>query len=224
MNVLALIPARGGSKGIPRKNLRPIAGRPLIEWTIAAARTVEGIARVVVSTDDAAIADAARAAGADIPFLRPAELASDEASGMAPVFHALEQLPEFDAVLLLQPTSPLRSADDIAAVLRIAERDGSAVVSVCQPAEHPAWMYRMNAGDVLSPLLLGTPATRRQDHESAWALNGAIYFATRQWLIDHGSFVAAGTRGFVMPPERSVDIDTLLDWKLAEMLLNEARA
>src|SRR5690349_11475180 len=112
MPVLGLIPARGGSKGIPRKNIKPIAGKPLIAWTIEAALAARGLDGVVVTTEDPEIAEVARAYGAEVPFLRPMELAADETPGIDPVLHALDMLPGFDAVLLLQPTSPLRTAAD----------------------------------------------------------------------------------------------------------------
>ncbi len=113
--VLGLIPARGGSKGIPRKNIQPIAGKPLIAWTIEAARTA-GLANVVVSTEDAEIAEVAREWGAEVPFMRPSELAADDTPGIEPVLHAIELLPDYEGVLLLQPTSPLRSSEDILAI------------------------------------------------------------------------------------------------------------
>ena len=151
MALLALIPARGGSRGVPRKNVREIAGKPLIAWTIEAALSVRGIDRVVVTTDDAEIAEVSRAAGAEVPFLRPAELAADETPGIAPVFHALDALPDFDEVLLLQPTSPLRGANDIEALLALVrESNASSVVSVTEPDCHPAWMFRLgDVGDVV---------------------------------------------------------------------------
>jgi CMP-N,N'-diacetyllegionaminic acid synthase len=224
VSVLALIPARGGSKGIPRKNIMPIAGRPLIAWTIAAALAAR-VDAVVVSTDDAEIADAARAAGATVPFLRPAALAADDTPGIDPVLHALDELPGFDTVLLLQPTSPLRSTADIDAALALkAATAAPSVVSVSEPATHPYWVYAIGPDGRMVPLIDQQKAPRRQDLPAVHALNGALYLADSAWLQSGRRFVDANTRAFIMPPERSVDIDTPLDWLIAEALLTAGAA
>lgn len=223
MTVFALIPARKGSKGIPRKNIREIAGKPLIAWTIEAARAARGVDAVVVSTEDAEIAEIARCWGADVPFLRPAALAEDDTPGIDPVFHAISMLPPHEAVLLLQPTSPLRSTEDIDGLLAVVERTGApSVVSLRESHDHPDWMYRMNGEGQLDPLLPTPPtppAVRRQDLPPVYALNGAIYYARTAWLQEHRSFIGPGTLGYAMPDERSVDIDDPLDWRFAELLL-----
>jgi len=220
MTLLALIPARGGSKGIPGKNIRPLAGKPLIAHTIAAALQVSALERVVVSTDDPAIATVALEWGAEVPFLRPPELAADDTPGIAPVLHALEQLPDVAQLLLLQPTSPLRSSADIEGLLAFQRtRQCPSVVSVCVSSKHPQWSYRLAASAELSPFLPPAPADCRQQLEPVYALNGAMYLCDRAWLQNHGSFVGPGTLGYPMPPERSVDIDTPLDWLWAETLL-----
>lgn len=221
MRTVAIIPARGGSKGIPRKNVKEIAGKPLIRWTIEAALGSRRLDRVVVSTEDSEIASIAKAAGASVPFRRPPELAADDTSGIAPVLHALEALPEADAVLLLQPTSPLRTAADIDALLALAERSGAAsIVSVTEARDHPHWTYRIE-NEALRPFLSRKAAARRQDLPPAYALNGALYFATAAWLLEHRTLVGQDTLPFIMPPERSIDIDGALEWRLAEMLLRE---
>ena len=225
MTLLALIPARGGSKGIPGKNIRPLAGQPLISHTIAAALQVPTIERVVVSTDDPAIAAVALQWGAEVPFLRPPELAADDTPGIAPVLHALVQIPEASRVLLLQPTSPLRSSADIEGILAFQrERQCPSVVSVCASGKHPQWMVRLGAAGELSPFLLTDASTAdcRQQLEPAYALNGALYLCERAWLQNHKSLMGPGTLGYLMPPERSVDIDTPLDWLWAETLLQHA--
>lgn len=222
MKTLALIPARGGSKGIPRKNINIIAGKPLIAWTIEAALASTLLDGVVVSTDNAEIAEVALRYGAQVPFLRPAELARDETPGVEPVLHALQQLPEYDAVLLLQPTSPLRSSADIDACLALArDRQAVSVVSVSEPDAHPDWMYRMTATQQLEKLLASQSHTRRQDLPTVLTLNGALYFANADWLRRSRTLLAEETLAYVMPADRSVDIDTPLDWKFAELLLNE---
>lgn len=220
--MLALISARGGSKGIPRKNVRPIAGKPLIAWTIEAALAVPEFSRVVVTTEDPEIAAAALAAGAEVPFVRPAELAADDTPGIAPVLHALGELPGHDTVVLLQPTSPLRDARDIAAVIALARATGApAAVSVTAADTHPAWMYTLSPDAGLAPMMPGEKPPRRQDLPPAFALNGAVYLARSDWLRDRRTFVTAETVGHAMPPERSIDIDNPLDWRIAEMLLAE---
>ncbi len=220
MAVLALIPARGGSKGIPRKNVREIAGKPLIAWTIEAAGAAAGVDAVVVSTEDDEIAAVSLACGADVPFMRPAVLAADETPGIDPVLHALDMLPSYDAVLLLQPTSPLRTTADIEGILALAAETGApAMVSVCESRDHPNWMYDLDTGGRLEPLFTGQGAPRRQDLPPIYSLNGAMYFARTEWLRDRRSFVGPGTLGYPMPAERSVDIDSPLDWRIAEMLL-----
>jgi len=222
MKVLGLIPARGGSKGIPRKNIRTIAGRPLIAWTIETALKSSRLASVVVSTDDQEISEVARRHGAQVPFMRPSELAQDDTPGVDPVLHALDLLPEFDAVLLMQPTSPLRSVGDIDGSIRLAEQTGAGcVVSVAQPSQHPYWMYLLDPEQYLQPFVAAKHVTRRQDLPPIYAANGALYFARREWLQSRRTFIAADTVGYVMPAERSVDLDSPLDWKLAELLLKE---
>jgi CMP-N-acetylneuraminic acid synthetase len=219
--VLAVITARGGSKGLPRKNVLRLAGRPLIAWTVAAAIAARSVGRIVVSTDDSEIAEAARAAGAETPFLRPAELATDTAGTIDVLRHAVGECPGFDHVLLLQPTSPLRTAEDIdAAFLRLQESGAPSCVSVCEVHESPWLMYRHDADGRLRRLL-PEPATglRRQDLPSIYRLNGAIYLARTDWFIASGRLLSPDTVGFVMPTERSVDIDTLADFERAERLL-----
>jgi CMP-N,N'-diacetyllegionaminic acid synthase len=222
VKTFALIPARGGSKGIPRKNIKLIAGKPLIVWTIEAALKSSMLDAVVVSTDDDEIADVARAAGAQVPFMRPAELAQDVTPGLDPVLHALGQLPQYDSVLLLQPTSPLRTTEDIDACLRLAmQRQAPSVVSVSEAETHPYWTYRLNEGQALERMIAAAPVTRRQDLPTVVAVNGALYFADANWLRHSGSLVGTETLAYVMARERSVDLDTPLDWKLAELLLKE---
>ncbi|MGV8933487.1 MAG: cytidylyltransferase domain-containing protein [Gallionellaceae bacterium] len=223
MNTFALIPARGGSKGIPRKNIKLFAGKPLIVWTIEAALRSSMLDAVVVSTDDPEIADVARQAGAQVPFMRPSELALDQTPGLDPVLHALDQLPQYDSVLLLQPTSPLRATEDIDACLRLAtQQHARSVVSVSEADTHPYWTYRLTKDQALSRFVDAEPIARRQDLPQAFALNGALYFADANWLRSSGSLVGTETLAYVMAKERSVDLDTPLDWKLAELLLKES--
>lgn len=222
MSLLALIPARGGSKGIPRKNVRSFCGKPLLQWTIDVALAAPSVDRTVVSTDDPEIAMLALAGGAEVPFLRPVELASDTASGMAPVLHALDQLPEVSDVLLLQPTSPLRRVEDVEAAVAMHQRASSvAVVSVTPSSKHPEWMFGLSTQQTLQPLSIRSDSSCRQQLPSAYVLNGAIYLASRSFLEREASFLTSETLGYVMAREHSVDIDTLLDWQWGEFLMQQ---
>ena len=222
MSLLALIPARGGSKGIPRKNIRSFCGKPLLQWSIDAALASPSVSRVVVSTDDPEIAEVALAGLAEVPFLRPSELASDTAPGIAPVLHALQQLPEVSAVLLLQPTSPLRRVEDVEAIVALHRKAGhDAVVSVTPSSKHPAWMFGLSPAKVLEPLMILPDAACRQQLPPTYALNGALYLASRSFLEREHSFLTSNTLGYVMPPERSVDIDSPLDWQWGEFLMEQ---
>ena len=226
LEILALVPARGGSKGVPRKNVRDLAGRPLLQWSVDAARASKQVGRIVVTTDDPAIADIARAGGADVPFLRPAELARDDTAGLDPVLHALEWLAEHesyrpDLVLLLQPTSPLRTVADIDGAVSLAI--GSAldpVVSVTTPSQHPYWMKRIDDDGRLHDVIpQPTPTTRRQDLPTCYAVNGAIYLITPDALREHRTWFTDRTLAYIMPPERSLDIDSEWDFRVAATIL-----
>ncbi len=218
-SVLAIIPARGGSKGVSRKNVRLAGGKPLIAWTIEAARQSRFIDRLILSSDDAEIIRVATEWGCEVPFVRPAELARDETPGIAPVMHALQTLPGYDLVVLLQPTSPLRSTEDIdACIAACAEGKTPACVSIVEAEESPYWMYTLQLGGKMHPLLPSVDViTRRQDLPKAYLLNGAVYVADSAWLLCNGSFLSAETLGYVMPRERSLDIDTELDLKLLNL-------
>lgn len=220
-SALGIIPARGGSKGVPRKNIRKVRGRPLIGWTIDAARQSKYLDRVVVSTDDPEIVDVARSLGADVPFLRPAELARDETPGVAPALHAIETLPGHAWVVLLQPTSPLRTGDDIDACIETCSRTKApACVAVTEPAQSPYLMFALDANDRLTPLLTWEHASsRRQELPITYALNGAIYVARTDWLRKTGTFVTPETVAFIMPAARSLDIDSEIDFRILEALL-----
>jgi N-acylneuraminate cytidylyltransferase len=211
--VLGLIPARGGSKALPRKNILPVLGRPLLAWSIEAARRSRCLDRVVVSSEDSAVIDAARACGCEIPFRRPDELASDTAPAIDVVLHALDCLPGFDVVVLLQPTSPLRTAADIdAACATLLAQHAPACVSVSLVQESPYWMYSLDDNETLRPVMPGAAeSVRRQDLPAVYVLNGAIYVADTAWLRRTRRFVTEDTVGYVMPAERSLDIDTAAD-------------
>ncbi|OZB36047.1 MAG: acylneuraminate cytidylyltransferase [Halothiobacillus sp. 14-56-357] len=220
-SVLALIPARGGSKGLPGKNIRPLKGKPLIGWSIEAARASRYVSRIVVSSDDEEILAVARDQGAETPFRRPASLAGDATPGMDVVLHALDQLAGFEWVVLLQPTSPLRLAADIdAAIEQCLKTNAPACVSVCEAPASPWWMFEVGAECRMRSFLPAEQRpVRRQDLPDLYALNGAVYVAKTEWLRMSLSFLTEETVAYVMPPARSVDIDTLFDFQLAECLL-----
>lgn len=220
-SVLAIIPARGGSKGVPRKNIRDLAGKPLIAWTIEAARKSAYIDRTVISSDDQEIIAVAKNWGCEAPFVRPADLARDDTPGIDPVLHALKELPGYDYVVLLQPTSPLRTEEDIdGCIARCEEKLASACVSVTEPAHHPQWMFTLSDADVLLPIS-AQRGVRRQDLPDVYALNGAVYVARTAWLVETRNFLGEGAYGYVMPSSRSIDIDTEQDIAFAACLLQQ---
>lgn len=226
--VLAVIPARGGSKGVPGKNIQPVGGRPLIAWTVSAAMASRYVDRVILSSDDADIIDAARAAGCEAPFVRPDVLATDEATSVDVVLDALERVPGYDIVVLLQPTSPLRTAEDIDGALeRMAESGAPGCVSVCQATDHP-WLTfgEDGAGRLQAFCSPGAGASlRRQDLPPAYVLNGAVYAVDTAGLRATGRFLEPGlTAAWVMPTERSLDIDTWDDIRAADAVLSAGAA
>ena len=224
--IAALITARAGSKSVPRKNIRPLAGKPLLAYTFEAAKKSRAIQRIVLSTDDPEMADLGRAYGVEVPFLRPPELAGDTTPMIDVALHALAWLAEREAyrpdyLLLLQPTSPFRTAEDIDAAAELARRTSAdAVVGVGAMPKHPCHAKTIDAEGRLVPWL-GGPDTesRRQDLPALYVPNGAIYLVKRTVLERSRSWCPPGTLAFVMPEERSLDIDTPWDWRVAEAVL-----
>ena len=229
MTALGIIPARGGSKSVPRKNLHPLGGKPLIAWTIESARRATSLDRLIVSTDDAEIAAVARAWGAEVPFLRPAALAADDTPDL-PVFqHALAALRERDgyapdAVVHLRPTQPFRTAEEIDAVVELLARTGADCVKSVRPvSEHPFKMYRL-AGDRLVPYL-DTPERRRrgpdvprQGLEPVY-LSAGVVDAVRRAVVEAGSTEGERVVPWLADPSRYVNLDSLRDFEVAEALL-----
>ena len=230
LDTVGLITARGASKGVPRKNVAIVGGRPLIAWTIETALRSTSLRRVIVSTDDEEIADISRAAGAEVPFMRPALLAGDTTSHVDVVEHALQWLDEQDHwrpeyVFLLQPTSPLRRVVDIDAAIDLADRHRPpAVVSVRRALNHPYLTYKSNERGALSPFVSSDLAyNRRQDLPAAYALNGAVFLNECSSLMRLRTFVPEGTLPYVMPEEYSLEIDTPWDVCVADMLMRAQR-
>ena len=223
--LLAVIPARAGSKRLPGKNIRPLGGLPLIAWTIRTAVAASVFSDVLVSTDDPGMAEIATRYGASAPWLRPGELATDTATSMDVVLHALLKYESgvrvIDSVMLLQPTSPFRSVGTIRRAVELHMQAGNPpVVSVCPAKSHPAWCFLVDsegcmrgyAGD-------GALPARSQDLPPAYQLNGSIYLATADDLRREGSFFCSRTRALVVTqPEESIDIDDARDWQLAECI------
>jgi CMP-N,N'-diacetyllegionaminic acid synthase len=219
--VLAVIPARGQSKGVPRKNLRIVGGKPLIAWTIDAAKRSRYIDRLILSSEDEEIILVATQFGCEAPFVRPVELAQDDTPGIDPVLHAIKETPGYDYVVLLQPTSPLRTIEDIDGCIEHCLNQGAkACVSVSLVEQHPRWMYTLGEKDCLVPLISdGRVYARRQDLPRVFMLNGAVYVSECKWLINYKTFLSNSTIGYVMPQERSLDIDQEIDLKICDELL-----
>ena len=213
--VLCLVPARGGSKGVPGKNLVKVQGKSLLDWTVDSAKKSKYIDRIVLSSEDIAIIEAAKIAGCDVPFIRPKELASDVTGTMEVVFHALENLSEkFDYIVLLQITSPLRNEQDIDTCLENCEESNiyNACVSLCGLEKSPDWMFTLSEENTIKKFKPDAKfVTRRQDSEQIYYPNGAVYVADIEWLQDQVHFITPDTLGYIMPSERSIDIDTPLD-------------
>jgi CMP-N,N'-diacetyllegionaminic acid synthase len=220
---LGVIPARGGSKGIPHKNLASVGGRPLLAYTADAARDSR-LSRACVSTDDPAIADAARRLGLDVPFMRPPELAADETPMLPVLQHALAAMAaggfEADVVVLLQPTSPFRRAEHIDRAIDLLDESGAdSVVSVVEVPHQftPSSVMRLEEGR-LRPFADGPLVTRRQDKPVLYARNGPAVLATRVRTLDAGSLYGNDIRPLFMTARESIDIDTLDDLALADLL------
>lgn len=225
--VLAIIPARCGSKGLPGKNIKELCGKPLIAWSIEQAKNCDNIDRVVVSTDDRNIAEVAKKYGAEVPFTRPAELSNDTAPTINVIFHTIDWFREHqdyrpEYILLLQPTSPLRAVEDIESAIKILnDKKAQAIVSVCETDHHPWWSNILpkngNMKDFLRPEILGK---RRQDLPVFYRLNGAVYLAETDYLHECNGFFGPETFAYKIPKERSLDIDTEFDLKMAELILS----
>ncbi|MBV9523297.1 MAG: acylneuraminate cytidylyltransferase family protein [Alphaproteobacteria bacterium] len=225
--MIALIPARGGSKAVPRKNIAPLAGRPLLAYTAEAALTSPVLDRVLLSTDDPAIAACGRALGLDVPFLRPAEIAGDDTPMIAVIAHALEWLRSegqgpVEALVLLQPTSPFRTARHIAeAVALFRAREADSVVSVVALPHQftPSSLMRMEEGRIAPFLTSGPLPNLRQKKEALWARNGPAILVLRPATIEVGRLYTERSYGYPMDRDASLDIDGPEDLALAELLL-----
>jgi len=226
-NILGLIPARGGSKGLPRKNIKPLLGKPLIAWTIEQALASEYLDKVIVSTDEKEIADISKKYGAEVPFMRPKELAKDNAKGIDVVLHVIDwfmkndKLKQFDLLMLLQPTSPLRTTEDIDKTIEyLFSKEAKAIVSVCEVDHHPLWSNTLPEDGCMKNFIRQEIVNKnRQELAVFYRLNGAIYLAYCDYIKEQKSFFGEKTFAYIMPKERSIDIDNEIDFKLAEILI-----
>lgn len=228
-NFLGIIPARGGSKRLPRKNLLPVAGKPLISYTIQAGLQSHFIDELMVSTDDTEIARVSVECGATVPFMRPSELANDETSTFEVVRHAIDYYKTiegrlFEYIVLLQPTSPLRDEVEIDnAVLFLQKNKADAVVSVSEPDHSPLWCNTLPDNLSMEGFLREDVKYKRsQELDQYYRLNGAIYILSISRLMEEKTFfLKSNIFAYIMPQKKSVDIDTALDLKLCELLLQE---
>lgn len=225
---LALIPARGGSKGLPHKNLLDFAGKPLIAWSIEAALASQACDRVVVSTDDPEIAEIGRAYGAEVPFLRPAEFAQDASPTIDMIAHAIGWLREhegviFDVLALVEPTSPLREPSDIdGCVARLLGTPGAESVVTVAPAEsaHPVFTVVLDEAGHLAPYVdADFRVLRRQELEPAYYFDGTMYAAKVGPLLERRTFYHDATYGFVVPRWKAIEIDDMYDFVAAQAIM-----
>ena len=227
MRILAIVPARGGSKGIKDKNIKEIEGRPLIEYTIEAAKRCEYIDEIVVSTDSEKIAKVAKKAGAKVPFLRPDELASDTARTIDVVLFTIEQLKligqEYDIVVLLQPTSPLRDEDDICgAIEKYVSCNMKSLVSVSEVSESPILMRQIVDETHMEKLLNINSTIRRQDMAKYYMVNGSIYINKIEELNSDTS-LNDNVIPYVMDRSHAVDIDDYVDIEVMKYYVNKRK-
>jgi len=227
-NIVAIIAARGGSKRLPRKNILPLAGKPLITYTIEAAKGSQRLSRIIVSTDDSEIAKVATDHGAEVPFMRPPELARDESPSIDVVKHATEWLElrgaPIDAVVLLQPTSPLRRCQHIDEAIKMFIDTGVDTVTAVSPAvNHPFWCWQI-AGNEIRPYFSRSHVSMRKEMlPPALVENGALY-VVRRVVLDGATLYGERIAGYLMNPAEAIDIDTQKDFDRAEKLISHSES
>lgn len=225
--ILAIIPARGGSKGLPGKNIKILVGKPLIAWTIEQAKKSKYIDKLIVNTDSKKIVEVAEKYGADVPFLRPKKLAQDDSSIYDVVFHTLNWFEkkdiQFDIIILLQTTSPLRNTGDIDNALRLfLEKCPESLISISENS--PYWSFKIDKKDYLRPVFNWNYfKKRRQDLPKSYVPNGAIFIFTPKTLLKNKRLYYKETLPYVMPIERSIDIDNEVDFKLVEIIIKNEK-
>jgi len=223
--LLAVITARGGSKRMPGKNLATLEGRPLLAWSIDAARKSKYLDRVILSSDDDEIIRVAREHGCEAPFKRPPELSTDTAKSEDVLIHALDAVGPYDYVVLLQPTSPLRTAEDIDGCVELAVgRRAKSCITVSKVDQHPWWMFSLAGDSVMVPFVERAndgSAYQKQKLPELYILAGSVYVADSAWLRESRTLFTPDRLGYVIPQERAVDIDTEVDLITAASLMRK---
>lgn len=225
--VLAIIPARGGSKGIPRKNIKDLCGKPLIAWTIEEALKSKYIDRLIVSTEDKEIAEISREYAAEVPFMRPKKLSEDDTPGIEALLHCINWLKNNqnyypDYVCTLQCTSPFRKAKHIDEALgQLFKQNADSIIGVCESEVNPYWMKKIEDGKLIDFMVNSKLYIRRQDLPIIYRLNGALYIGKTDVLLKNRNWYTNNTLPYVMTSEDSIDIDTALDFKFAKWIMKE---
>lgn len=230
-NILGVITARGGSKGIPGKNIKMLGDKPLIAYTIESAKKSKLITHLIVSTDDEKIADVAKKYGADVPFMRPKELAQDTTSHLPVIQHAIKFMEEksgivFDYVVIFQPTSPFRTAEDIdGTIQKLIDTGADSAVSLVEfdKSMHPMKAKKLEGNKVWAYCMEEVEGIRRQDIPTAYRRSGAVYAMKRDLLLKDNRLYGDFVVGYVVPKERSIDIDEPFDWIKAEYMFEDLK-
>ena len=224
--MIAIIPARGGSKGVPKKNIKLIDGKPLIYYTIKAAKESKAVSRIIVSTDCLEIASVAKELGAEVPFLRPEYLATDTSKAIDAYLYTIEKINNdehrnINEFMVLLPTSPLRTSEDIDLAVKIfKDKNADTVISVVEATHPPTWYKKISDNGVLVDFFEGAEnSLNRQEAQKTYLPNGAIYIFNYNKLKENNSYYNDKTFPYIMSDENSIDIDTRLDFKLAEMII-----
>jgi len=222
--MIAIIPARGGSKGLPRKNIKQFNGKPLIQCSIEVALQCTSIDRVIVSTDDEEIASISVACGAEVPFLRPKELAQDQSKALDTYLYTMERLFDEETLekasfIVLQPTSPLRSSRNVEeAIALFNEFKADSVISITEAKYPPNWLKKISQNGKLENLIVGDNNLNRQDYDKLYIPNGAIFIFNYRSLKISRNYYMENTYPYIMSKRNSIDIDDYLDFKMAEFL------
>lgn len=226
MKILAIIPARSGSKGLKDKNIKKINKKPMIVYTISSALESKIFEDIVVSTDSAEYAEISKKNGATVPFLRPNKLSDDKSTSCDVILHTLEEMEKlgkyYDYFMLLQPTSPLRTSSDVVNAYRLLKKkNANSVISVTEADHSPLWMNTIDDNLNIDDFLDKQNNKRRQELKKYYRLNGAIYLVKVDFFKKYKNYYKKNSFAYIMPKERSIDVDDEFDFKLAELLLRE---
>lgn len=223
--ILAIVPARSGSKGLKDKNIKNLNGKPMINYTIDAALESGIFSNIIVSTDSEKYAKIVEEAGAEVPFIRPKKLSDDESTTTEVILHAITEMEKrkderYDYFMLLQPTSPLRTAENIEEAYNLLkEKNANAVVSVCETDHNPLWSNTLDESLSLDNFIDTRKDKRRQELPTYYRLNGAIYLAKVSYYKKYNDFYINKSYAYIMNKRESVDVDDIIDFKLAEVLM-----